>query len=314
MIFEYVAFCLMATGWLGLRSIRRPFDIIHVHNPPDFLIAAGLLPKARGSRLILDIHDLSPHMFGIRVPGRAGAVASRILIWIERLACALADQVITVHEPYQRELIRHGIAPAKVRVVMNSADDLVLSRARETPPFKEREAPYRIAYHGTLTSWYGTDLIIDAVAELRRTGIEVDAVILGDGDELSTLRERTTRLGLDAHIHFSNGYLPIETAIATAAAADCGVIPNRASEINRFALSSKLFEYVAVGVPVVVSRLETLAAHFSPMRSRSSSRVTPSPSSRPYARSSRAPPTQGRKRAEPVLAPRATPGLETVRS
>jgi glycosyltransferase involved in cell wall biosynthesis len=40
------------------------------------------------------------------------------------------------------------------------------------------------------------------------------------------------------------------------------VIPNRPSRLNRFALSSKLFEYVSLGIPVVVSRLETLAAHF----------------------------------------------------
>jgi glycosyltransferase involved in cell wall biosynthesis len=40
------------------------------------------------------------------------------------------------------------------------------------------------------------------------------------------------------------------------------VIPNRDSRLNRFALSSKLLEYVALDIPVVVSRLETLAAHF----------------------------------------------------
>jgi glycosyltransferase involved in cell wall biosynthesis len=42
------------------------------------------------------------------------------------------------------------------------------------------------------------------------------------------------------------------------------VIPNRRSRLNRFALSSKLLDYVELGIPVVVARLETLAAHFSP--------------------------------------------------
>jgi Glycosyl transferases group 1 len=41
------------------------------------------------------------------------------------------------------------------------------------------------------------------------------------------------------------------------------VIPNLPTELNRFALSTKLFEYIELGLPAVVARLETLEAHFS---------------------------------------------------
>jgi glycosyltransferase involved in cell wall biosynthesis len=58
--------------------------------------------------------------------------------------------------------------------------------------------------------------------------------------------------------------VPVELALATVADANCGVIPNRPVQINRFALSSKLFEYVELEIPVVVSHLETLAAYFDP--------------------------------------------------
>jgi glycosyltransferase involved in cell wall biosynthesis len=40
------------------------------------------------------------------------------------------------------------------------------------------------------------------------------------------------------------------------------VIPNLPTELNRFALSTKLFEYIELGLPAVVARLETLEAHF----------------------------------------------------
>jgi hypothetical protein len=36
------------------------------------------------------------------------------------------------------------------------------------------------------------------------------------------------------------------------------VIPKRAWHLNRSALSTKLLKYIAVGLPVLVSRLETL--------------------------------------------------------
>jgi glycosyltransferase involved in cell wall biosynthesis len=42
-----------------------------------------------------------------------------------------------------------------------------------------------------------------------------------------------------------------------------GVIPNLPTQLNRFALSSKLFEYVALGVPVVSADLPTIREHFA---------------------------------------------------
>ena len=148
---------------------------------------------------------------------------------------------------------------------MNSVDGALLELARWARPFgRPAGDAFPVAYHGTLTWWYGTDLILDAVAELRAGGLDVDGVIVGDGDALPMLREKAKAAGLDGAVQVSGRYLPIEEALATVASAGCGVIPNRPTEINRFALSSKLFEYVALGIPVVVARLETLAAHFGP--------------------------------------------------
>ena len=261
---EYLTFCALACWWLARESARRPFDVVHFHNPPDFLIVAGVIPRLRGSKLILDVHDLSSHMITVRAGGPLGRIAAGTFLWIERLACASVDAVVTVHEPYRRELARHGVPARKVRVVMNSVDEGLLERSRQAASLQERSAAFRVAYHGTLTWWYGTDLIVEAVARLRQEGLDLDAVVLGDGDALPALRAQAIEAGLEPDVHFSGRYVPIESALATVAQADCGVIPNRPSEINRFALSSKLFEYVALGVPVVVAELETLAAHFGP--------------------------------------------------
>jgi glycosyltransferase involved in cell wall biosynthesis len=45
--------------------------------------------------------------------------------------------------------------------------------------------------------------------------------------------------------------------------ASVGVVPNLPIPLNRFALSSKLFEYVLLGVPVVSAGLPTLREYFS---------------------------------------------------
>jgi glycosyltransferase involved in cell wall biosynthesis len=145
---------------------------------------------------------------------------------------------------------------------MNSVDETILDRTANVAPLVKHGGAFRVAYHGTLSSWYGTDLIIDAIDVLRQQGLEVDAVIVGDGDQVEVLRERLLRDESSQRIHLIGRFVPIELALATVAQASCGVIPNRPMQINRFALPSKLFEYVELEIPVVASHLETLATYF----------------------------------------------------
>jgi glycosyltransferase involved in cell wall biosynthesis len=57
--------------------------------------------------------------------------------------------------------------------------------------------------------------------------------------------------------------LPLREVLVRAADASVGVIPNLPLALSRFALSTKLFEYVALGVPVVSADLPTIRKHFS---------------------------------------------------
>ena len=68
MLVEYGGFTLVATSILAWRTLRRPYAVVHVNNPPDFLIAAAVVPKLFGTRIVFDVHDLAPDMFKI---GRA---------------------------------------------------------------------------------------------------------------------------------------------------------------------------------------------------------------------------------------------------
>src|SRR5436190_10070567 len=63
---EYVGFAAFATVTVARRHLRRRYDVIQVSNPPDFLIIAGVIPKATGAAIIFDIHDLSSDMFEMR--------------------------------------------------------------------------------------------------------------------------------------------------------------------------------------------------------------------------------------------------------
>lgn len=257
---EYVGFTVLAAVTLWRLTRRRRYRVVHVHNPPDFLLLAALPAKiVWGARLIFDVHDLAPDMFAERFgAGNVAQLASRLLPAMERVALRLADSVVTVHEPYARELRARGARD--VMVVMNSVDPEVLPTAKD---HVHEQPDFRVVYHGTVTPWYGVDLLVDAAGTVASEIPELVVEIYGEGDAVPGLRERARRLGLDGRVRFHDRWLPHTEVLARVQSASVGVIPNRASQLNRYALSSKLLEYVELGIPVVVAGLPTLREHFA---------------------------------------------------
>jgi glycosyltransferase involved in cell wall biosynthesis len=207
MVYEYLLFTALASLILAPAAVRRRYHVVHIHNPPDFLIVAAVLPRLFGSRVILDIHDLSSHMFRSRFRGTAGRLIGALLDAIELGACRLAHAVLTVHEPYRAELIAHGVPPNKVAVVMNVADQAALPPV-DPHPSDAPAGTFLVAYCGTVAPWYGVELIIDAIEQLADEVPSVRALILGEGDALDSIRARVAASGLADRVELSGRWLP----------------------------------------------------------------------------------------------------------
>jgi glycosyltransferase involved in cell wall biosynthesis len=259
MIGEYVGFTTLASCVVATLMLRRRYGVVQVHNPPDFLMAAGLIPRALGAYVVFDVHDLSSDMFAMRWAGKPGArIAERLLRALERGAAGIADAVVTVHEPYRRELEARGVPARKLVVVMNTLDETLLPQH----PTPADERIFRIVYHGTVTPLYGVPLLVEACALIADRVPDFRLEIYGEGDSLGDVRQRADELGIGDRVVISDGYLAHRDVLERVAGAGAGVVPNLPTPMNRFALSSKLFEYIALEIPVVCSELPTIKEHF----------------------------------------------------
>jgi glycosyltransferase involved in cell wall biosynthesis len=256
LVLEYVKFCALATWTMARRAGRD--DVVQIHNPPDFLVLAALVPRLRGARVIFDVHDLSSDMFAMRFRGRTARIVERPLRWLERIAALAAHEVVTVHEPYRDELAARGVPKSKIRIVMNTVDEDLLPDGPREPA-----DVFRIVYHGTVTPHYGVNLVLEALAQVRDQIPNARFDVFGGGDAIPALRELADALGVGDLVWFSERAHPQREVLELVQNASVGVIPNLPIPLNRFALSSKLFEYVCLDIPVVCSDLETLHAHFS---------------------------------------------------
>ena len=259
MLVEYTRFTVLAVWQAARLMTKRRYAVVQVHNPPDFLVVATLWPRLLGARVILDVHDLAPDMFAMRFEGRRGAaLADRLLRAIEHVAVRFADGVITVHEPYRRELIRRGSDPDSTVVVMNAVDERLLPQG-ELPV----SHGFRAVYHGSVTPHYGVHLLVEATVRARAAVDGFRAEVYGAGDAVPALRALADQLGVADAVTIDGHALSQEDVLHRVAGAQAGVIPNLDTRLNQYALSTKLFEYVALRIPVVCSGLPTLREHFA---------------------------------------------------
>ncbi len=181
------------------------------------------------------------------------------------MSIALATAVVTVNQATAERLVDLGVRPDKVGVVANSA-----SLARFDPaayPIRSFavDGTVRFIYAGALTPTYELDVVLDALARIaaERPDLRFALDLYGRGDAEAPLRDQVAALGLDDRVRF-HGRIPIEDVPAAIAAADIGLAPTRRDRFTDASLSTKLFEYAAMGKPVVATRLPLVERTFPP--------------------------------------------------
>ena len=179
----------------------------------------------------------------------------------ERWAGNFATAVLTVEERLKDILAERGIPRDKIHVLMNLPDDRIFA-PRAAAPVKPTDAPFVLAYHGTLARRLGLDIAIEAAAKARRAIPRLELRIIGAGEERERLIELRDRLGLQEVVTFSDGFVPVEQIPAMIDDADVGLIPLRIHSGTDIMLPTKLLEYVTMGIPCIVPRTGTIGRYF----------------------------------------------------
>lgn len=257
--FEYLRFLIQSGIWVTFTHLRRRFDVIQVHTPPDALVFAATVPKLLGAKVILDIHDLLPEFFAARSGRSLDDPVLAVVRAEERISCRFADRVVTVTSHWRDELARRGIPADKLAVVMNLADSRLFRDVGAKTPDPDR---FVVIYHGTFTERYGVDLVVDAAAVLRNEIPGLEVRLVGDGEQREALGRRVRELGLDDVVSLSDGMVGPDRLGEVLAEGDVGVVPNRSNVFTEGILPTKLLEYVLVGIPAVVADTAGVRRYF----------------------------------------------------
>ncbi|MCC7451117.1 MAG: glycosyltransferase family 4 protein [Anaerolineae bacterium] len=258
-IVEYASFLLPAFFLLALLHLRKRYQLVYVTNLPDVLILSALVPRLLGAKLVFDIRECSPEMFADRFKARPGGRLMKLMIGIEQMSIRMADLAITCTEQMRQAVIRRGADPAKVAVTLNVWD------AAKNPilpdPAEDASRVFRIITHGTIIKRYGHEVLVRAMAHVVREVPVAHLTILGRGQLQPELEQLVEALGLRPSITFG-GFVPDDELFRQLRQSHVGVVPLLRTIESDLVHTYKMFEYIALGVPVVISRTSAVEAYF----------------------------------------------------
>jgi glycosyltransferase involved in cell wall biosynthesis len=244
---------------LAWRQLKYRYALIHVHSVPDFQVFSALIPRILGAKVILDIHDIVPEFYASKFQVSRDSYVFRVLVAVERLSISFADHVIVANDIWRERLLSRSATPSRCSTIMNYPDPSIFSQR----PRKRRDDRFLMLYPGTINYHQGLDIAVRAFSLIAHEAPEAEFHIYGDGPSRQSLETLIGELGLHRKI-VVHGIVPMTEVADLMAEADLGVIPKRNDSFGDEAFSTKSLEFMALGVPLVMSDTTIDTGYFSP--------------------------------------------------
>lgn len=264
--FQYGSFILISALVFALRSFRRRYDLVYVHNMPDILVVSALVPKALGAKVILDQHDPMPELMTTIFDLAPQSFSVRVIRWMEKWSMARTHLVVTVNLACKHIFSARSCKSEKIAVVMNAPDSRIFPfREAQPRPASQQDSgkPFVFMYHGSLVERNGLDLAVEALAIAREKMPNTELRVYGPGTPfLERVMATVQAKGLQDLVRYF-GPRKLEDLCAEIEGCDVGVIPNQRNPFTDINTPTRIFEYLALGKPVIAPSTLGIQQYFN---------------------------------------------------
>ncbi len=227
-------------------ALKHDAAVYHFHDPE--LLPLGVALKVLGKRVIYDVHeDYSKKILSRRVPRLLAKAASRCVRAVEGACARNFDHVIAADSH-----VASLFAPERTTVIANYPPLDFVRRTTLEP--RKPNTPFRVIYVGGISRMRGIGMILEALDLIVDEPVEFH--LAGNVNDEELLCRIKTHPRVVYH-----GVLPWEKVNQLLAKADAGLAlfqPVPAFEYYPGENIIKLWEYLGIGLPVIISNFPKL--------------------------------------------------------
>lgn len=173
-----------------------------------------------------------------------------------------ADRVLTLGATMKAEIIARGVPSDRIVVVPNAVDDEFFELLPDGSALRSelglRPEDFVVGTVASLTSYEGLDTLLRAGALMRRRGIPLRLLLVGDGKARPALEQEAARLGLNDGTAIFTGRVPHDRVRAYYGVLDVFAIPRTNERVCHLVTPLKPVEAMASGLPVAASNVKAL--------------------------------------------------------
>lgn len=236
-------------------------DVLHIH---DMVIAKAVMDINNDLPVVLDLHENRPEIMKHYKHVNEGLgkwlISTKKWNAVQDELIKRCDQLILVTEEAKKVVAEKGLKrPDQITVVPNTIlpevylnykiDDSILERFKDT---------YNLVYLGDTSLRRGTDTAIKAIALLKDKIPNIKLILVGDSSVDDQLMSLAKGLEVDGHVSFE-GWQDVSLFSSYVEASDVCLSPLKRNPHHDTTFANKLFQYMAMGKPVVVSDSTTQA-------------------------------------------------------
>ena len=256
---------------LTIRQIRRfiadnAIDVLHIHDLP--LVKSGIIAAETAKiPIIADFHENYPATMQYYLNSRTGLRfrVKRFLNGFQRwksyeIQCAnKVDHIIVVIEEAKTRLMEYGIPEEKVTVVSNTEEIVpFLSYEMDSDILNKYANRFVIAYIGGFGHHRGLDTVLKSLPKLLGKISNLSILLVGAGHNQAELEQLACDLKIPESVVFT-GWQPFPLVPSYIEVSDICIIPHHSTPGNNATIPHKLFQYMLMKKPVIVSSCKPLA-------------------------------------------------------
>jgi glycosyltransferase involved in cell wall biosynthesis len=248
-------------NWFWKRKLKPifkddTFSCIHVHDLPLSKIAHYFSVK-NNTKLVMDQHEYYSNCIvqAAHYNMGLGKWIKKFSNWpaYENKYLNLADLVITVEEPLRDAYLKnYKLQPNQIIKVPNTPDLSIFRKENIKTEITERYAKdFVIFYAGGIDILRGIDLAIKALPIIKKTIPNIKFVMGGEIYKSINPQALAKEFGVEQHVEFV-GWINVEDLPSYIAASNvCINISPVLREENNSTIATKVYQYVAMGKPVI---------------------------------------------------------------